>query len=439
VQSPSSSPQSSGLSPVPAATCTRPADIPIPTPNDAIHNFIITPGVGFTGAIQPTLASYLSSQAYVVSQVRIWSGLDPAKVNWLSDLELMHHYSTVTYKSFPSSARAEKVFGDDIPRLAVAYPFVMHQVLALSAQHLRVLRPDNAEAYGVRAAHHQAQAIQGLREALPPSTEEINLQDAYALFVSASFLMCSSFAALRAQQTEPGSPPPSSPSASSSSSSFSSPSSSSPSPSSSSSSSAPSPLDNLLEIFSLIRGVGLILRMSRFRLRDGPMLNAFQYERHEDVGTGEVRQVLLPQIAGRLAELRAKLRRMGGLDGAILGAVDAGIVLLLGCVTPPWPEPRVIMAIEMRTVFLWPLIVGDVFMGLLRNRHPVTMPVLAYYCVLLKATEAGCWFVKGWSLSVSEYIMESVRGTQWEELCRWQLETIRERDVVAAAILQDLD
>ena len=326
--------------------------------------------------------------------------MDASKADWLSDLELMHHYSTVTYNSFPSSDRAAKVFRDDIPRLAVAYPYVMHQVLALSAQHLRALKPEHAVTYGMRAAQHQAQAIQGLREALPPSTEEIQTELAYALFVTSSFLMCSSFASLRTQDS-PGCEP------------------------------SASPLDNMLEIFSLIRGVGLVLRLSRFRLRDGPLLNAFQFENYDEGSGGDnVRGLLLPQVAGKLAELRSRLKQMSDLGAEVQTAADASTVLLLGCVTPPWPEPRVIMSIEMRTVFLWPLLLGENFVSLLRTRHPVAMPVLAHYCVLMRATEPACWFVRGWSLNVAEFIMKSVEGTHWEDLCRWQLEQIRDRGAV---------
>jgi hypothetical protein len=322
--------------------------------------------------------------------------MDSNKVDWLSDLELMHHYSTATYKSFPASVGAQTLFRDDIPRLAVSHPYVMHQVLALSAQHLRVLKPDCSVTYGMRAAQHQANAIQGLREALPPDTNEIKIEDAYALFVASSFLMCSSFASLHTEDSN-GSEP------------------------------CASPYDKVLEIFSLIRGVGLVLRLSQIKLRNGPLLNAFQYESHgEDNSAGDIRQLLLPRLAGRLADLRSRLKQMADLDAGVQEAADGAIVLLIGCVTPPWPEPRVIRSIELRTVFLWPLILGDAFVALMRSRHLVVMPILAHYCVMLRATEPACWFVRGWSSDVSEFILKSVKGTQWETLCAWQTEQIKE-------------
>ncbi len=105
-------------------------------------------------------------------------------VSWVSDLELLHHFTTSTYKSLPRAL--EPVMGSvwqvEIPRLAFRHVFLLHQILATAAFHLSRLRPDMRDDYSLMATHHQNLAIQGMRVLL----KDLNEENCHAVFATSS-------------------------------------------------------------------------------------------------------------------------------------------------------------------------------------------------------------------------------------------------------------
>ncbi|KAL7625682.1 hypothetical protein AAE478_004903 [Parahypoxylon ruwenzoriense] len=64
------------------------------------------------------------------------------------------------------------VWREAITELATRYPYLLHEVLAIAALHLRSVRPERAGSLGHAAAKHQANAIPLFRKALATSSAE---------------------------------------------------------------------------------------------------------------------------------------------------------------------------------------------------------------------------------------------------------------------------
>ncbi|KAF7553460.1 hypothetical protein G7Z17_g3614 [Cylindrodendrum hubeiense] len=109
---------------------------------------------------------------------------------WLTDLELMHHYTSSTFLTLPRAADLQQIWQIEIPRLAMSHAFLLHQILAISAHHQSQFQPDRYGHYSICASLHQNETIAGLRTALAQVTEETCPE----VFVAASMLSICAFA-----------------------------------------------------------------------------------------------------------------------------------------------------------------------------------------------------------------------------------------------------
>lgn len=74
-------------------------------------------------------------------------------------------------------------------------------------------------------------------------------------------------------------------------------------------------------------------------------------------------------------------------------------------------------AVSMRVVSAWPIEVGDDFHLLLAERRPVSLVILAYYAALLRLG-TGLWWVGRWPGLLLEHIVSTL-GEEWEEFLAW--------------------
>jgi len=74
-------------------------------------------------------------------------------------LELLHHMSSVTWKGFGPNGSQAKVTFDAAVNIALGAPFLMHQLLAVSALHLSTLRLAKRDYYSSEATRLQTEAL----------------------------------------------------------------------------------------------------------------------------------------------------------------------------------------------------------------------------------------------------------------------------------------
>lgn len=97
---------------------------------------------------------HVDSHTGSVSQSRLPSSLDGLGQSWTLDLELMHHYCTVTSNTLAHHEGARHVWRTVFPQEGYSHEYIMHGVLSLAALHKAFLIPGRRKTYLTRAAHH---------------------------------------------------------------------------------------------------------------------------------------------------------------------------------------------------------------------------------------------------------------------------------------------
>ncbi|KAK4445437.1 hypothetical protein QBC34DRAFT_358224 [Podospora aff. communis PSN243] len=287
---------------------------------------------------------------------------------WITDLELMHHYMTSTYTTIPTPTDTEHVLRDDIPRLGIRFPYLMHQLLAVSSLHLACLSPETSKKYLVSASHHQAIAIAGIRTTLSQPITEGTSQ---ALFAASAFLMVATFAANRDITSD----------------------------------SACCPMDGILESFSVVRGIRAIRETTSKELQRNIVDDLFGAQPLNATDGS------LFLVESQLVALKTQIAADEGLEDGLKLAVCSGIDLLL---TFTGKTATVMARKELSVVFGWPWTVSGELLGFLRARHPAALMVFLHYCVIMRTLEGDYWFLDGWSAKLGGVIETSLRGSKWE-------------------------
>ncbi|KAL0934003.1 fungal Zn binuclear cluster domain-containing protein [Colletotrichum truncatum] len=333
---------------------------------------------------QPDPFSYISRFLTVLNQSEPASG-------WIPDLELMHHYSSITYQTVAQSTLVQKALQYDIPRVALSYPFLLHQILAFSAYHLAYLEPNSRQNYLLHAAQHQNNAINGMRGTLVGT---ISSSNCHALYASSIFLTFSAFATYPVDEKYNPS--------------F-------------------SPIDSILDIFNLTIGMATILRTSEDDLRNGPLREMFHHG-PGDKTPSAVRPTLKP-LFDRLSRLSSEVLELGLVDNKERITITDTIRALKVCIAKVSFFDASTVSAEIRAIFLLPGVISSDYLNMLRCRHPAALVVLAHYCVIIHSAELFCWYLSGWPKSLISAISEQVDRGPWAELARWPIEVIGLEDI----------
>ncbi|WYZ42767.1 hypothetical protein EsH8_VI_000466 [Colletotrichum jinshuiense] len=156
--------------------------------------------------------------------------------SWAVDLGLMNHYTSSTSATLPGANL--HTWRDKVPKVAVEYPFLMHQILAVSAFHLSSLEPTRRQENLALALQHQHHSIRGVQAEI----SRVTPQNCHALFAAASLVLIGAFAASSPALHSPLRPG----------------------------------VDDILENFTLIRGVSSVLSSAKENVRHGVLREFMQ-------------------------------------------------------------------------------------------------------------------------------------------------------------------
>lgn len=115
--------------------------------------------------------------------------LNPTTFNML-DMELLHFWTTTSVEGFTDCRDSVELFRTTVVQLAFEFPFLMHEILALSALHLSRLRPDNAEHYVRTSDTHVATAL----ALFQPQVAQLTPQNCHACFAFSTTLFVHAWA-----------------------------------------------------------------------------------------------------------------------------------------------------------------------------------------------------------------------------------------------------
>ncbi|KAI9147342.1 Sterol uptake control protein [Paramyrothecium foliicola] len=296
----------------------------------------------------------------------------------LLQMELIHHYTTSTCLTSPHMSD-RTIFRDEVPRLGIRYPYLLHQLLALSAFHCAYLHPESREKYFLHGSEHQTQAIAGMRSAL---TGKMTEESGFALFATSALLMTSTFAShLKYPQNE-----------------------------------VVSPLAGMLEIMAMMRGLSAIKATTLTELDYNVSDKLIQHDGCQPHGDK------LDPLKTQLIVLQSLFQCLLDIDDDIRAVVCEGVQLMLDCMDST-KTPSAPMSSEMRLVLSWLTRLPVDFTTMLQTRHPGAMVVLLHYLVALKEGEKQCWFLEGWSEQLTLNVVPLLYPP-WTELAEWPLKEL---------------
>jgi len=252
--------------------------------------------------------------------------------------------------------------------------YLLHQLLAISAFHLAYLQPHMSKKYSVQATQHQSIAVNGVRQVLPDITSE----NCHPLFAASSLFFLGALAAGRPVPTAGISCGPH--------------------------------LEDLIDVFLLVKGVGNVLLYSEAELRGGPFSPLFV-----NVLAGES-TLVLDRVISQINNYLLRVLKIPKADPARevleaeVSAFDTCVKRAIAYASTP----------EYRIIASWPISMTDQFIALLRQRHHAALALLSYYCVIMHATESGYWFTDGWSCRIMQDISQGIVAP-WDQDTTWAL------------------
>ncbi|KAJ0415767.1 hypothetical protein BJY00DRAFT_326717 [Aspergillus carlsbadensis] len=272
-----------------------------------------------------------------------WTGQDP---------ELMHHYTLHTSKTFARRPEMQETWQVTIPEIAYGYEFLMHGILGLSALHLSYLKPERYSHYLAGAGFHMSLGLRSYRRVLMAPSQD----NCYALFCFSGLIMVYIYA----------------------------------SPMDPLESHSAAGLDSIFELLGLCRGT-LVLLPYFDLIQKSPLEHLFRREFIDD-GANEPKPhpTLFPDLPHHLSTLSTLITTEipSPTDQSIfnqaLSRLQASFASIENATQP----------LECGMLYLWPLSVGEEFFTFLRQRHPVALVLLAFYCAQLRVFE-DYWFVGG--------------------------------------------
>lgn len=266
-----------------------------------------------------------------------------AQVDWMQDLELMHHYTAHAHLTMPGLEIAKQIWGFAVPQEGFKHPYLMHSILSFSANHLAYINLARASYYQVLASSHQSAALTGLNRALA----DLGPANCHALFASASLTVMNAFADARTHSKEV-----------------------------------------LIETFQLLRGMSFILNTAVPWIENGPFAAIIR------PASGEQLSKPSALLSSFLVEVQAASYPLPSESPEsqatrIKAAEQLRQALQYSLETSNHPALRAAMA--------WPTTVEADFLEALREgTDPKIRELLKLYCRLLELASSAWWFISGW-------------------------------------------
>ncbi|KAK9360724.1 hypothetical protein V1504DRAFT_453755 [Lipomyces starkeyi] len=294
---------------------------------------------------------------------------------YMRDLELMHHYSTQTYRTWSEAPEIQEIWKTVIPKEALAHHFLMHGLLALSALHLiQINSGDKSPSqmmYVEIATRHQSLALSSFR----PELNNITPLNCNALFAFSSILSIIAFASSQCTGIEPGM----------------------------------APVEEILRAFSLLRGVYEILRSAWDWIEKGQL---GLLVRHEGTSTGDTVPAEAHAALDYLDELNNDNRETEAREtyGSAIRKLRESF------------ENFYTRCQQVRSATAWPITVPHAYIALLKSRQPMALVILAHYCVILSFLD-GRWWLTGWGEKLVEEIYQSLDAS-WRPSIHWPVKVV---------------
>ncbi|RVX67026.1 hypothetical protein B0A52_09240 [Exophiala mesophila] len=290
----------------------------------------------------------------------------------MSQLELLSHFYSVTWPSLGGILLSEKATVELLFKYAVSAPYLMHEVLAISALHLAVLRPEHVTYFRDYSVGLQTRAITLFNGA----KTVVNQSTCVPMFLFSTFLgiqvLCDT---LNYYQEELNA--------------F---------------------LDQFVTYLHLHRGVRAVINQSWDALRNTelkPIIESTPPRSVEDSGRVEC------------DDLKDLIDKSDLSESSVAVYHDTikdlrWVFRIVGRPGAQFDNPQL--------VFAWPTVISAEYVSLLQQRRPEALVILAYFAALLHRHRQFWCFNDGGTFlvrSISDYL-----GPYWNTALAWPLDVI---------------
>lgn len=273
------------------------------------------------------------------------------------DCWILNQYLASTYKSLTNDNETKRIWEDIVPGLAYSSKFLLHGLLACTAQHMIHMNFPQRQELGVRACLHQDYALPAFREAIHNPTND----NCDAIMIFAYLLVVHTFSTSSATSSDPLIFVADSANCS----------------------------DELsvvpLWLYFLRDGCAMLCDVWDL-LENGP-LAALTAAWESDIYDGDdlpywthFSNIALGASSWTIDEVRT---------------YDEASLLLARCFATMNRRTNDSLVTTWQILGLWPMRVEPEFMTLLYNHHPGALILLAYYCIILKEMEHYWYFQEG--------------------------------------------
>ncbi|KAJ8109465.1 hypothetical protein OPT61_g7440 [Boeremia exigua] len=298
---------------------------------------------------------------------------------WVRDVELMHHWTIEAYDELSQRDDMRHTWRVEAPKFAVTHTFLMHEILAFAALHKASHFPDRRQEYYTLGIHHQDLAIKGMR----PKLETILPEEAPAIVATSTLLTLGVFASTGFEASGADVPSPT------------------------------FAIDSILNIFSLMQGMGNVLALAHTHVLESFLAPMFR-DPLESTPSQPLLQELIQHVPGLVSFIEKK-QDISEQERADLLKVIAHFEPVLKLASPPRVDNR-----ELRFLFFWPLHLDGSFLAGLQQRHSGPLVILMYYATMLFAAETRYWFMEGWGQRLIRACYECV-DKSWLPVIQWPL------------------
>ena len=285
----------------------------------------------------------------------------------LFDLELMHHYTRLTYLTITDLEYTIPTWQDAMPKEALSHPFLMHGILSLAAFHIAVLQPQKRKAYIDRGMQHYTLALTLYREVLMNS----NQNNCHALFAFSSLGAIISFAVSMVSRHTHG-----------------------------------AIIQDIQDTFSMLRGIHAVVMVTRHWIQHGPMSTLLRGYTAKDYDLPIACQEYLQTLEDRVRSSEPDEER----SNAYLEAIEVGRKALKNVAVDPN---------DKTLAFTWPIMVSRPYFDALHERRPLALAVLGLYGVILHDVRMY-WWAEDRGMKLIEAVHASLDET-WEDVIRYPI------------------
>jgi len=287
-------------------------------------------------------------------------------------MRLIHFFTISTCEAISDSPAEVHLWREVVPQLALSYDFLLCGLLSITSLHLALLNPSND--HTAAAIWYHSKALELFR----PHLEAITPSNVSAIFCFSCLIPLYAFGIHNAAQ------------------------------------SPLNPIDELLQVFTLLRGISIIVREGMYWLERGHFPSLRLPEPSSDPRT-----TLSTEVQSALAEL-SQYNLSHTANDKMKEIFVRCISMLRNTFMLVYENPS-----AKKTVLPFPIMVPQEFMQSLRDREPMALAILANYAVVLHWFGKHIW-LREWGRQTMMAVKGVLAGRKCEGCIKWAVAEVQD-------------